>query len=277
MILHFIALYTVVGALVGVIAGLLGLGGAIIVLPFLVWQLPEVGVSHQILMHAAVATSLGLVVCSSLVSGFNHHRYGNVQWPLVRKMLIGLIMGALLGIFIAKHIPSKALQLFFGFFVLFVSWSMAFPKKQVKNRIMPEGMHLNVVSTIIGVLCILLGVSGGSLLVPYFNRCNVPLRHAIATASVCTFPVALTGVILLMLSTPSNLAMPKDSIGYVYWPALLGLVLPCILLVPVGVRLAMRLEVKLIRRIFAALLFLIGTDMIYGVVMALISFFARIL
>jgi uncharacterized protein len=277
MILHFIALYAVVGALVGVIAGLLGLGGAIIVVPFLVWQLPEVGVSPHVLMHVAVATSLGLVVCSALVSGLNHHRYGNVQWSLVRKMLIGLIIGALLGIFIAQHIPSKILQLFFGFFVLFVSWSMAFPKEQVKNRSLPEGTQLNVVSTIIGTLCILLGVSGGSLLVPYFTRCNVPLRHAIATASVCTFPVALTGVSLLMLSTPSTLAMPKDSIGYVYWPALLGLVLPCILLVPVGVRLAMRLEVTLIRRIFAALLFLIGSDMIYEAVITLIPFWERIL
>ena len=274
MIVHFLALYVVAGALVGVIAGLLGLGGAIIVVPFLVWQLPQVGVSPHILMHVAVATSLGLVVCSSLVSGLN---YGNVQWSVVRKMLIGLIIGALLGIFIAKHIPSTALQLFFGFFVLLVSCSMAFPKEQVKNRSMPEGMQLNIVSTIIGVLCILLGVSGGSLLVPYFSRCNIPLRHAIATASVCTFPVAFTGVTLLMLSTPSNLAMPKESLGYVYWPALLGLVLPCILLVPVGVRLAMRLEVKFIRRIFAALLFLIGSDMIYEAGMALRPFFARIL
>ena len=277
MIVHFIALYAVAGALVGVIAGLLGLGGAIIVVPFLVWQLPEVWVSPHVLMHVAVATSLGLVVCSSLVSGLNHHRYGNVQWSLVFKMLIGLIIGALLGTFIAKHIPSKVLQLFFGFFVLFVSWSMAFPKEQVQSRSMPEGMQLNLVSTIIGILCILLGVSGGSLLVPYFNRCNIPLRQAIATASVCTFPVALTGVTLLMLSTPSNLAMPNHSIGYVYWPALLGLVLPCILLVPVGVRLAMRLEVILIRRIFAALLFLIGSDMIYEASMTLRPFFARIL
>jgi hypothetical protein len=228
-------------------------------------------------MHVAVATSLGLVVCSSLVSGLNHHRYGNVQWSLVFKMLIGLIMGALLGTFIAKHIPSKALQLFFGFFVLSVSWSMAFPKEQVENRSMPEGMQLNVVSAIIGVLCILLGVSGGSLLVPYFNRCNVPLRQAIATASVCTFPVEFTGVMMLMFFVPANLSLPKDSIGYVYWPALLGLVLPCILLVPVGVRLAMRLEVKLIRRIFAALLFLIGSDMIYEASIALRPFFARIL
>jgi uncharacterized membrane protein YfcA len=82
---------------------------------------------------------------------------------------------------------------------------------------------------------------------------------------------------MLMFFVPANLSLPKDSIGYVYWPALLGLVLPCILLVPVGVRLAMRLEVKLIRRIFAALLFLIGSDMIYEASIALRPFFARIL
>ncbi|MCD6046056.1 MAG: hypothetical protein K0R48_1219 [Gammaproteobacteria bacterium] len=263
MISHLIVLYVFTGALVGVIAGLLGLGGAIIVVPFLVWQLPQIGVSAHSLMHVAVATSLGLVVCSALVSGWNHHRYGNVQWPVVHKMLVGLIIGAVLGTFIARNIPSAALQLFFGFFVLFVSSRMAFPQKQVESRSLPEGMHLNIVSATIGILCILLGVSGGSLLVPYFNRCNLPLRSAIATASVCTFPVALTGVIILMFFVPNNLAMPKNSVGYVYLPALLGLVLPCIALVPVGVRLAMRLEVKLTRRIFAGVLFLIGGDMIY--------------
>lgn len=277
MILDFIALYVVVGAVVGVIAGLLGLGGAIIVVPFLVWQLPRVGVPHHILMHVAVATSLGLVVCSALVSGWNHHRYGNVHWPVVRKMLIGLIIGALLGTFIARYIPSAALQLFFGFFVLLVSRSMAFPKEQVKNRSLPAGMQLNIVSATIGVLCILLGVSGGSLLVPYFSRCNVPLRNAIATASVCTFPVAVTGVVVLMFFVPDSLIMPKHSIGYVYWPALLGLVLPCIALVPVGVRLAMRLEVQLIRRIFAILLFLIGSDMIYEAGKTLGPFFERMI
>lgn len=261
--IELIIIYVITGALVGVIAGLLGLGGAIIVVPFLVWQLPQIGVPEHQLMHVAVATSLGLVVCSALVSGWNHHRYGNVHWPVVHKMLMGLIIGALLGTFIARHIPSAALQLFFGCFVLIVSSRMAFPKKQVENRRLPEGMQLNIVSVIIGILCILLGVSGGSLLVPYFNRCNLALRNAIATASVCTFPVALTGVIVLMFFAPANLVMPTHSIGYVYLPALLALVLPCIVLVPVGVRLAMRLEVMLTRRIFAAVLFLIAVDMIY--------------
>ncbi len=261
--LDFLLLYLITGALVGLMAGLLGLGGAIIVVPFLVWQLPSVGVSPEMIMHVAVATSLGLVVCSALVSGWNHHRYGNVHWPVVRKMLLGLIIGALLGTVIAKHIPSAALQLFFGFFVLIVSWRMAFPKKNSKSKDLPNGLHLNVASSLIGALCILLGISGGSLLVPYFNRCNVPLRNAIATASVCTFPVALTGVIMLMLFVPGNLIMPKHSVGYVYFPALLGLILPCVALVPLGVRLAMRLDVTLIRGIFSLLLFLIGCDMLY--------------
>ena len=217
---------------------------------FLVWQLPQVSVPNAMLMHVAVATSLGLVVCAAVVSGWNHHRYGNVQWLVVRNMLAGLVLGAWIGTFIAKHIPSAVLQVFFGFFVLIVAWRMAFPKEQTDSRTLPEGLQLNIVSAIIGTLCILLGISGGSLLVPYFNRCNLPLRKAIATSAVCTFPVALTGVIVLMFFAPDSLVMPKNSIGYVYLPALLGLLLPCIALVPVGVRLAMRLEIKIIRRIF---------------------------
>ncbi len=269
--LNLIIIYIAAGALVGVVAGLLGLGGGILIVPFLVWQLPHVGVPAPLLMHVAVATSLGLVVCSALVSGWNHHRYGNVQWSIVRKMLIGLVIGAWLGTIIAKHIPSQALQVIFGIFVWVVSWRMAFPKEQIESRVLPTGLQLNAVSTLIGVLCILLGVSGGSLLVPYLNRCNLPLRQAIATSSVCTFPVALTGVIMLMLFIPNNALMPKDSMGYVYFPALLGLLLPCIALVPVGVHLAMRLEVKVIRRIFSALLFLIGSDMIYNAGTALLT------
>lgn len=263
MMLELIIIYVLAGAVVGVMAGLLGLGGGILIIPFLVWQLPQVGVPAPVLMHVAVATSLGLVVCSALVSGWNHHRYGNVQWFIVRRMLIGLVVGAWLGTIIAQHIPSQMLQVIFGFFVWIVSWRMAFPQEKAENRVLPDGAQLNVVSTLIGTLCILLGVSGGSLLVPYLNRCNLPLRQAIATSSVCTFPVALTGVIMLMFFVPVDLELPKNTVGYVYFPALLGLLLPCIALVPLGVYLAVRLEIKLIRRIFSALLFLIGSDMIY--------------
>ncbi len=262
MILELVT-YILVGALIGVMAGLLGLGGGILIIPFLVWELPKEGVPAQLLMHVAVATSLGLVVCSALVSGWNHHRYGNVQWSVVRKMLMGLVVGACLGSLITRYLPSQLLQVFFGLFVLMVSWRMAFPKEQLVNRVLPHGTQLNIVSTFLGVLCILLGVSGGSLLVPYLNRCNIPLRQAIATSSVCTFPVAFTGVVMLMLFAPSGLALPEGSVGYVYFPALLGLLLPCIALVPVGVYLAVRLEITLIRRIFAALLLIIGSDMIY--------------
>ncbi|MBY0377926.1 MAG: sulfite exporter TauE/SafE family protein [Gammaproteobacteria bacterium] len=268
MMLHLV-IYIVAGALVGVMAGLLGLGGGILIIPFLVWQLPQVGVPAPMLMHVAVATSLGLVVCSALVSGWNHHRYGNVQWFIVRRMLIGLVIGAWLGTIIAKHIPSQILQVFFGVFVLIVSRRMAFPKEDIESRVLPAGTQLNIVSVIIGTLCILLGVSGGSLLVPYLNRCNLPLRQAIATSSVCTFPVALTGVTMLMFFVPSDLSLPHNSVGYVYFPALLGLLLPCIALVPVGVYLAVRLEISLIRRIFSILLLLIGCDMIYNASMAL--------
>ena len=267
--MHFVILYILAGSIVGVLAGLLGLGGGILIVPFLVWQLPRVGVPNEIVMHAAVATSLCLVVCSSIVSGWRHHRYGNVQWVAVKKMLIGLMIGAWLGTVIARHIPSEALQLFFGFFVLLVAWRMAYPKENADSRSLPEGIHLNIVSAVIGALCILIGVSGGSLLVPYFNRCNFPLRQAIATATVCTFPVAVTGVVILMLFVPNNLVMPAHSKGYVYFPAFLGLLLPCVALVPVGVKLAMHLEVKVIRRIFAAILLLISIDMIHQAGMVL--------
>ncbi len=269
MIVHMIILYLVVGSLVGVLAGLLGIGGGILIVPFLVWQLPEVGVHNDMLMHVAVATSLALAACSAAVSGWRHHSYGNVRWAVLGKMLGGLILGAFLGTLIAKHVQSDALQLLFGIFVWFVSYQMEFPRKVKEDHRLPSGMLLNIVSTMMGCLCILLGVSGGSLLVPYFTRCGFPLRSAIATSSVCTFPVAMTGVIMLMFFVTQSIEMPAHSLGYVYFPAFLGLILPCLILVPVGVRLSMHLEAAIIRRIFAVILFMIGIDMVYQSVQAL--------
>lgn len=262
---HFILIYVVGGALAGLSAGLLGIGGGLIVVPFLAIVLAHVGFPHDELMHVAVATSLLLIVFTSVSSMIAHIRKGGVMWPVFWYLLPGLIIGAIIGANIADILPSSIMRIIFGVFVFVIAYSMFKKRDQekIKQHELPVNFFLSGVAVFISILCNILGMGGGSLIVPFLSRYNLPMRHAIATSAVCGFPTALTGVLALAfvgLNEKANM-MPGTT-GYLYWTAFFAMIVPSMLCAQWGASLAHRLPCDKLRKIFAVFLVIVGVDML---------------
>jgi len=257
-----ILLFIVAGSLAGLLAGLLGIGGGLLVVPFLAFYLPFIGVKSQYVMHISVATSLAIIVFTSMASVYGHYRHGQILWGTSRQLLAGLILGAISGAIIADFLPSNILRIMFGVFVLIIAYRMMLAKKEVRHSGLPGTKGLIAAGFGIAGFCTLLGTGGGSLMVPFLARCNVPLRRAVATSAVCGFPIALTGVVSLILTGQDVGDLPAWSAGYVYWPAFLGLVIPSMLCAPLGAKLTQVVPVAILRKFFAVFLLLVGIDML---------------
>lgn len=260
-----IFLYILGGCAAGFLAGLLGIGGGLLVVPFLSIMLPfAAGVPDAYAMHMAVATSLTIIVGTSLSSILAHHRHGGILWDLFKKLLLGIIVGAIIAGHIADSLSSGVLRIVFGLFVLFLSFTMVFKSKRVRleQRELPGKVGLFFSSLGISGFCNILGMGGGSLMVPFLSRYQIPMRNAVATSAVCGFPIALVGVISLISVGADEPGLPAWSTGYVYWPAFICMVIPSIFLAPVGAKLAHRLPAENLKHVFAVFLLIVGMDML---------------
>ena len=258
--------YLIGGGFSGILAGLLGVGGGIIIIPLLVWLLPYENVPAEAIMHVAVASSLAVVVGTSLSSIRAHHHHHGVQWSVVCTMLAGLVGGAVLGALVADYLSSHTLQMLFSLFLLIIAYRMLFTVPVLSRGQLPSLPGLLGVGSFSGMLSTMVGIGGGTLLVPFFNRCGIEMRKAVATSSVCTFPIALTAVISYMIVGPHQEGLPVYSTGYVYWIPVIGLMIPSMLCAPLGARLAHKIPALKLRRIFGIFVFLVSLDMLQDAV-----------
>ncbi|MBB71204.1 MAG: hypothetical protein CMF50_02245 [Legionellales bacterium] len=261
IVLHLI-LYVLSGASVGFLAGLLGVGGGILVVPILVLLLPGVGVPPQHLMHVAVATSLAVIVGTSLSSIYAHNKRGGILWERVKQLLPGLILGAVIGASVVDLLPSDALRIFFGVFMFVMAFNITFDGSFIKMKDMPSTHKLWGYGTFIATCATLLGVGGGSLTVPFLSSRKVPIRNAVATSAVCGFPIALVGSIGMIIAGSNESGLPPHTLGYIFLPAFIGIVIPSIFMAPLGAKIAHKLPTKILRMIFAVFLILVGADML---------------
>ncbi len=262
--LELIAIYLVLGAAVGVVAGLLGVGGGLIIVPVLTWLFTEHEITDRYAVHLAIGTSLATILLTSISSVYAHHRRGAVRWDIIRRLVPGIAAGALLGAVIARGLSQDGLSNLFGLFELLVALHMLLDVKVAAHRQLPGPRALFGAGGVIGTVSSLLGIGGGTLTVPFLVWCNTDMRHAIATASAGGLPIAIAGT-LGFIAVGWNLdGLPQGSTGYVYWPAFAGVVTASILTAPVGASLAHRLPVKTLKRIFAVFLLALGTKMLLG-------------
>lgn len=247
------------GAIAGLSAGLLGLGGGIIIVPTLVWifhthtNIPEI---H--LMHLAVGTSLMTIVITTLSSISAHQRRGAIQWATARQLIPGLILGAFIGAQVASVLAGELLKTGFGVFVILMAFQLSLDLQPTSRRHLPSPLALNAVGLGIGGFSTLMGIGGGSLTVPFFIGCQVPIRNAVATATVCGFPISLAGALGFIITGWSIKGLPSYSSGYVYWPAVCAITPVSALLAPVGARWAHKLPVNVLKKILAGFLMVIG-------------------
>lgn len=259
-----ILVYLAVGATTGIAAGLLGVGGGFIIVPGLAHLMPGLGVSSDLAMHLAIGTSLATIVVTSLSSIRAHHRRGAVLWPVVARMTPAILLGAAVGALVADQLRGDSLRAVFGSFALVVSAQMWFGAKPKPHRGLPGWGGMSLAGGVIGVLSAIIGIGGGSLTVPFLAWCNVVMRNAVATSAAVGLPIAVGGALAFIAVGWGHPALPEWSSGYVYWPAVLGVVLPSVLLAPLGARWAHSLPTAVLKKGFAVFLALLGVKMLLG-------------
>jgi uncharacterized membrane protein YfcA len=259
-------MYIFVGAIAGVLAGLLGIGGGLVIVPMLVFCFVRQGIPDATIMHLALGTSLASIMFTAVSSFRAHHKRGAVHWDVVRKIVIGIFTGTFMGSYIAAQLSTRFLKGFFVVFLYYVAVQMLTGKKPKPTRQIPGRTAMFGVGNVIGVVSSLVGIGGGTLSVPFMIWCNMPVHHAIGTSAAIGFPIAIAGTLGYIVNGWSASGLPDYSLGYIYLPALAGIVVTSVLTAPLGVRLAHSLPVDRLKRVFAVLLLLVGTRMLISIV-----------
>ena len=258
-------MYAMVGAIAGILAGLLGIGGGLVIVPMLVFCFGRQGIPEAVVMHLALGTSLASIMFTAVSSFRAHHRRGAVHWDVVRKIVIGIFTGTFIGSCIAAQLSTGFLKGFFVVFLYYVAFQLLTNKKPQPSRQIPGKAAMFGVGNGIGIVSSLVGIGGGTLSVPFMIWCNMTVHHAIGTSAAIGFPIAVAGTIGYIVNGLNVEGLPSLSFGYVYIPALLGIVVTSMLTAPLGVRLAHSLPVDRLKRVFAVLLLVVGTRMLMDV------------
>ncbi|PCJ12599.1 MAG: hypothetical protein COB04_17520 [Gammaproteobacteria bacterium] len=252
------AAYLLIGAFAGVIAGLLGVGGGLIIVPSLVFLFAEQGMAVGVLTHVAIGTSLATIVLTSISSIRTHHLNQGVRWEIFRVLMVGIVVGALLGAVMADSIQGPILQKLIGVFAVLVATQMAFGLKPSASRDVPGSGGLVAAGGLIGSVSAIFGIGGGSLSVPILTYYSVPIRQAVGTSAACGLPIAVAGAIGFIVTGWGEQDLPEGATGYVYWPAFLGIVTTSIICARIGAKLAHRIPAVMLKRVFSAVLFVVG-------------------
>ncbi|MDX8388101.1 MAG: sulfite exporter TauE/SafE family protein [Ghiorsea sp.] len=266
MELTWILPYLVLGLAVGFFAGLLGIGGGGIMVPILTMLFVAQGFEGEQLVHMALGTSLASIVVTSLSSMYSHHKHGAVIWPVVRKMAPGILIGTFTLSYLASHFSSLFMALFFSAFMTYISVQMFLNIKPKPSRKLPENLGLTLTGFGIGGFSGLVAIGGGSLTVPFLTWCNVKIQHAIGTSSALGFPIAVAGSLGYMVSGWGQEGLPEHSLGFVYLPAVVLISLVSVFTAPLGAKLAHRLPVGLLKKIFGLILLALAIKMLQVVI-----------
>lgn len=256
--------YLALGAVAGLFAGLLGIGGGIVMVPVFALLFAAQGFPAEHLMHLALGTAMATIIFTASCSLRTHHAHGAVLWPVVKGLSTGIVAGALLGPLLAAQIPTRPLAILFTVFMAYVAFQLLLDLKPQASRALPGPLGLFGAGLGIGALSALVSIGGGSLVVPFLTACNVKMHQAIGTSAATGLPIALTGTAGYVLAAQGAGNLPEGSFGFIYLPALFAAAGASMLLAPVGARLAHRLPVALLKKIFAAVLLLLLAKMLHG-------------
>lgn len=264
MDLSFIAALLALGAATGFAAGLLGIGGGMIMVPFLTLLFTWQKMPADLIIHAAIATSMASILFTSVSSVTAHQKKGAIRWNIVAQFAPGLVIGGLLaGGAVFAVLKTGWLALLFTLFVGYSAVQMLLNKKPKPSRQMPGVVGTAAAGTGIGFLSGLVGAGGGFVSVPFMTWCNVPLHNAVATSAALGFPIALANTVGYIWSGMQQQITYPGMFGYVYWPALLVLIVSSVLTAPLGANAAHKLPVATLKRVFAWVLMALALYMAY--------------
>lgn len=260
-LLPMIALLLVVGAFAGVIAGFLGVGGGIVLVPAFFYLFGHLGYGGPQLMQVCLATSLATILATSMRSVMAHHRKGAVDWGILRTWAVWIVAGAIVGVYVASNLKSTTLQVVFGILAMIAGLYMAFGRESWRlGHAMPGQPARGILASTIGFLSVLMGIGGGTFGVPLMSLYSVPIHRAVATASGFGMVIAVPSVIgFLFLSVKQS---PPYTLGAINIPAFLVVISTTLLATPWGVRLAHSMNPKPLKRAFAVFLVLVALNML---------------
>jgi uncharacterized membrane protein YfcA len=256
--------YSLLGVFGGFIAGLFGVGGGLTIVPILFMLFSAQGFPEAHIMHLALGTAMTSIVFTSITSMRAHHRHGAVRWDIVRAMVPGLLLGTFGGSLFVGLIPTRPLVAVFVLLVYYAAAQLILDFKPQAQRQLPAKVGLFTAGSVIGSVSSLVAAGGGFLSVPFMLFCNVSIHSAVGTSSALGFPIAVAGMVGYIVAGWGTPNLPPHTFGYLYWPALLGVVALSMLAAPYGAQLAHRLPVKKLKRAFGGFLALLATKMAYS-------------
>ena len=253
-------IYLLIGAIAGFTAGLFGVGGGLIIVPILYVVFTYLHYDPSVIMHMAIGTSLATIIVTSISSISAHQKKKGILWDVVRNLAPGLVLGAFIGAGIADYLPGQGLQLIIGSFSLWMAYTMlrgANTAVDESKQLPSKGMQM-LAGGGIGTASAIFGIGGGSLTVPYLNKCGVVMQKAVGTSAACGLPIAVAGALGFMwFGQQSQVELP-NTIGYVQIYAFIGISLMSFITAKFGAKVAHQLSASMLKKCFAGLLTVVG-------------------
>lgn len=251
-----------IGAFAGVLAGMLGVGGGIVLVPAFFYAFQTLGYDGPQLMQMCLATSLATIIVTSIRSVLSHNKKGAVDWDILRGWGPGIVIGAVLGMFVVAQLRSDVLQAIFGVLALIVGLYMGFGRAEWRlGAAMPTGLGRAILSPLVGFMSVLMGIGGGSFGVPLMSLFAMPIHRAVATAAGFGVLIAVPAVIGFVF-VPMLSGAPPLTLGTVNLVAFVLVIAMTLITAPFGVRLAHAMDPKPLKRVFAVFLVLVALNML---------------
>ncbi|KTC86946.1 sulfite exporter TauE/SafE family protein [Legionella brunensis] len=267
MILSALALsggiYALAGTFAGLISGILGIGGGIIVVPsllFIFYRNPAF--PPELIMHMAAGTSLAVMVFTTQSSLRAHAKANGILWDVYKRLCPGIVLGTIGGALLANQLPTNWLKILLGLFLLGIAIKMLLNIHVTPAQKSPKLWSTRAISFLIGLNSGLLGIGGGTLIIPYLSYCGLELRKIIPLSTLCTMTVALLGALTFIIAGSQESQLPVYSTGYVYWPAVICLAVLSSVFAPVGARMTYIVPVKQLKYGFIIILFLSAINLL---------------
>jgi uncharacterized membrane protein YfcA len=257
--------YLACGAVAGILAGLLGVGGGLVIVPMLVFVFSSQGTPEELIHIMAVGTSLACIAITSVASFRAHDKRGAVRWDIWRSIAPGVFVGTFGGGFLAAALPTAYLKIFFVLYVYCVAVQMFLDFKPKAGRGLPGALGMIGVGGVIGAVSSQVGIAGGTLSIPFMTYCNVPMHTAVGTSAAIGFPLAVAGTLSYILNGLSAPNLPPYSLGHISLSALAGIVSAGFFTAPLGAKLSHSLPVGKLKRFFAVFLLCVATRMLWGI------------
>jgi uncharacterized membrane protein YfcA len=255
--------YLMVGSIAGLISGLFGLGGGAVIVPLLIFTFLARGMPAEITTHMAIGTSLATIVFTALSSIYTHHQKQAIRWDIVKTLVPGILLGGLLGGLFAISLDGVLLQLLFGGFLILVALQLLVYKPKVGVRSLPGYVGMGASGSLIGGISALFGIGGGTLSVPLLTFFGIKIHQAVGTAAACGLPVAIGATLAYSTATIDGLSRPEGSVGFVFLPALLGIIIASLPCARLGALLAHRVNAQKLRIGFAWVTMALGFRFIW--------------